>query len=638
MTILEQATELKNSAYLFIAKKQTKAGGFISQTQTESGLEFHHTVFYPALISTILDEIPQPDRDPLHQNINNRLKNFWLLQPRLTGSSWQTYWAIQDHNYHTLKYPPDLDDSSLVLLAKHNLYPEADFSEINTDYVITLTGQEQKPGGPYRTWINCESTSAWNDYDPVINATIHYTLSKWKVKLSTLKAYLIKAIQTESWQSPYYTSHYLSLYLIIRSFTVSDYPEIKKNITEIFNSEPPQTQIDLACATIIASRLKLPLPLGFEKKFFALKNDNFAIESCIREQGSDESGCESLTAALWILATTEIVKNFVHPNLTKPKPAQINSENIHDAAISLVAQKLNNLNQSLFESSLPKLCQLIQTPLAKEITLFSHDLGSALTTDLTEELYIKLGAANLFGWLAWQWYDQCYDQKIISSGLPLANICLREATNTYLEAAQILAIDPEIIKETFDNTDKNHATELDNNLELQTNLKAGKKLTYLPTLIPTERSFGHCLGPNLIAKSLDLPDSQSQQLRRLFTHYLNTRQLCDDLHDWPEDFEAKRLTPVTRYLFMTTHLFPRAPVNQTNKIFWRDGLNQALANARHELQQANKALHSIDWPIHKPVQLVETLDRLNSAISQASSERRTSQALLTHYESVSEPI
>lgn len=633
MTILEQAAELRHSAYLFIAKKQTKVGGFASITNTEHGPQTHHTVFYPALISSILAEISEPEQDPIHHDIITRLKNFWLLQPRLAQPSWHTYWAVQDPNYHTLTYPPDLDDTSLVLLSKHHLHPNSDFSEINADYIITLTGQEQKPGGPYRTWIGCEPVPPWNDYDPVVNAAINYTLSKWNVQLPTLQSYLVSALQTDTWKSPYYTSSYLSLYLIVRSLSADQYPEVTKNISEIVSLNPPQTITDWACAIIISSCFKLPFPAGFEKRLCNLKSSDFAAEPCIREQGNDQSGCDALTAALWALAATKITNAIQHTDHLSMDPEKKIPERIHDAAISAVAKKLHALDQTLFESSLPVFCQLIQTPVAKEITLLSYDLGSSLSDSIPEEMYIKLGAANLFGWLAFEWYDQCYDEKIISPSLPLANICLREATNGYLETAEALSVDPTLVNQTFDNVDKAHAMELANNHDISAHLKSGRKLTHLPTLVPAERSFGHCLGPLLIAKSLKISETQYQQLRRLFTHYLNTRQLCDDLHDWHEDFITKRLTSVTRYLFMTTHLFPHAAANQTQKIFWREGLTQALNNANHELQQALSILRLIDWPVQTPPLLSKTLERLKNSIMQAGAERKTSQALLTYFES-----
>ena len=83
MTIHEQAIRLKRWAYVFIAKKQNKHGGFISQTNTDQGLREHHTIFYPALISTILAEIPKEEQEIEHERINTHLKNFWLLQPNL---------------------------------------------------------------------------------------------------------------------------------------------------------------------------------------------------------------------------------------------------------------------------------------------------------------------------------------------------------------------------------------------------------------------------------------------------------------------------------------------------------------------------------------------------------------------------
>lgn len=638
MTISEQATKLKHLAYLFIAKKQNKNGSFISHTITEHGTQEHSTIFYPALIATILAEISSIKEDETAEEITRRLKNFWLLQPTLPHPSWQTYWSIQDPNYYHLKYPPDLDDSSLVLIAKHYTNPETNFSDANADFIVTLTSQEQKPGGPYRTWIGCEPITPWNDYDPVVNSNIHYLLGKWNVHLSNLNEYLINALKTDTWHSPYYTSDYLSLYLITRSLNPTSYSEISKSINEIINTQPPRSLLELACVAIISNRLKLALPHGLEKRLLAITAENFESSPCIREQGNDVSGCDALTAALVALALNHTEINYQNSTKLSSNSTDELEQTIHNTAVSIVAKKLHSLDQTLFESSLPQFCALIKTPIAEEITLLSYDISSSMGASISDELSVLLGSANLFGWLAYQWYDECYDEKIISPSLSLANICLREATNLYLQAATLLSVDSTLVSETLDQVDRAHAHELANNQEMQHHLQTGKRLTYLPCAIPSERSFGHCLGPLLILQSLQLSKKHYQELRRLFTHYLNTRQLCDDLHDWHEDFEAKRLTPVTRYLFMTSNLFTRTASNHTHKIFWQEGLTQALTNTKYELQQAHSSIKTINWPNHEPIRLLKTLQRLSQAITQAEMERKTSQALLSHYETAYEPV
>lgn len=638
MTVFKQASKLKNLAYLFIAKKQNKNGGFISHTTTHGVKQEHTTIFYPALIGTVLSEIYDTQHDEIFLKIIESLNNFWLLQPTVAHSSWYTYWSILDSNYSRFTYPPDLDDSSLVLASKHCLNPNTHFSDANADFIVTLTSQEQKPGGPYRTWVGCEPVSPWNDYDPVVNSNIHYLLKKWNVQLPTLAEYLMHTIKNNTWRSPYYTSDYLSLYLIIRSLDLTNDSEISTYVHEIIKAHPPKLTLELACAIIILNRIKIAIPSELEKRFLATTIENFEPNPCIREHGSDISGCDALTAALVALAASQL-------ELTGRNATEVIDEShieiekrIHDSAVSVVAKKLHSLEQTLFESSLPKFCALVKTAIAHEVTLLSYDIGSSLDAQISEEVYTLLGSANLFGWLAFQWYDECYDEKIISSSLSLANICLREATNSYLQVARILSVSSKLVLETLDQVDKAHAYELTSNQDIQQHLQTGKKITYLPNLTPSERSIGHCLGPLLIIQSLQIPKKQYHQFRCLFNHYLNTRQICDDLHDWYEDFKAKRLTSVTRYLFMTSNLFPQAALHQTHKIFWREGLKQALTNVKYELQQANNCIKAINWLKHKPHRLVKTLQRLNQAIAQAEIERETSRALLNHYETSYEPF
>lgn len=636
MTIHEQATELIRSAYFFIAKKQTKAGGFTSHTCTEHGQEAHQTTFYPALICSILAEIKKDKQAPEHNLICERLKNFWLLQPDLKQPSWCTYWAIQDQCYHTNTYPPDLDDSSLVLLSKQHIYTDKDFSNLCADYVITLTKQEQKPGGPYRTWMENNARDPWTDYDPIVNATINYTLKKWNVNLGTLQNYLLDAIKNDSWRSPYYTSDYLSLYLIIRSLSNEQNIEIKKYIVEIISNNPPKSSMDTACALLISTRLGITHMSGLEKKFFSIKTSNFTAEPCIRERANAESGSDVLTAALWALAASEFMSQSGNNHFVSNDKNE--TELIHDSATNLVVKKLHSLDKFLFESSLSKFCTLIQTPVAREITLLSHDIGVALKANLDQKHYTILGAANLFGWLAFMWYDECYDEKIISVGLPIANICLREAVQLYTQVAKDYNINTELINEIFDGIDCAHATEISNNYELQTTIKSGKKITFLPSQKPSERSFGHCLGPLIIAKFCKLPETQYQQIYRLFNHYLTTRQLCDDLHDWYEDYQAKRLTSVTRYLFLTTQLFPSVSIDQTQKIFWHEGINQAITNTKHELQQTISLMRVIEWPNSAPNQLSQTINKISLALLRANSERKTAQNLLNYFQHEYEPF
>ena len=72
----------------------------------------------------------------------------------------------------------------------------------------------------------------------------------------------------------------------------------------------------------------------------------------------------------------------------------------------------------------------------------------------------------------------------------------------------------------------------------------------------------------------------------MFAHYLNARQICDDLHDWQEDYTANRLTSVTKPLFLSQHAFPIINNEETaKKIFWEEGIMVGIHQAQRELEE-----------------------------------------------------
>ena len=221
MPIFDSA-EYVRSAIIFVTHNQNNDGGFTSITRNslDKSPVNHSTIFYPALIGSILAMLKRKETHDIIKKIN------YFLQSEKSDNELWSYWAQTDTHNTQFPYPADLDDSSLAIVVQSvtkNL-------EIQTliQYIQSLTNNEEKPGGPYKTWIMTKNEEKWSDIDPVVNAGIAYALKQQDVVLNNLNNYIIDRIATNNWRSPYYVSEPLMLFLLDRGLNGQCDTEIKK--------------------------------------------------------------------------------------------------------------------------------------------------------------------------------------------------------------------------------------------------------------------------------------------------------------------------------------------------------------------------------------------------------------------------
>lgn len=608
--------ELRDSALVFVAKEQDDEGKFTSITKTEKGdVLTHWTIFYPALIGSILIDLP----DILDKRIILEKLTKFIENEKTVDFGYQ-YWSKSDDTIKTTPYPKDLDDTSLCMSFKSK--DEKDFESIG-DFVLLLTKQEHKPGGPYYTWVG-NHQGAWGDTDPVVNSAVHFALQKYDVHLESLEIYLTNCLLDNTWESPYYASRWLNLYLISRSLNLNKQNIIYKIAKDLCDQNPPKNLLDEACKILIFNEYTDTVLENFS-------NNQFIAEPAINEitiPGNKEvSGSAALTAVLWAVVWHKAEVIYPEPELIYNQKY----DHIRDSSTQIVAQKMNKLVPELRERGISTLANLLARPVSHEIIFLSNDIGSSLTTKISDELYSVLGAANIFGWLAFGMYDECYDEGIISPDLSLANICLRACTKQYEKAAEMLGVDPALIGGVLDTIDQAHAEELSDTIEFRNMLTNSVPWTGLTIRQISERSFGHCLGSLLISQSLGLDKEFYQNLKSLFNHYLTARQICDDLHDWPQDFSAKRITSITKPLFLASHAFPNTNQFQAKKIFWNEGLELAIKRAKQELSDSLHIFKKIHWPIKKPVLILESIYRLEKSLDKVTAERLAIKSLINQF-------
>ena len=213
---MKQHQRTIDRAIEYIRSQQSPDGSFVSLSSFSpddfSSSIPRQTTFFTANIVACLQNIPERTAD-----IRNGGIKFLLAQK---SEQWSfNYWARDAQERITLPYPDDCDDTfaALAVLARHNsaLIDGHAFPAI----AKILTGREVQEGGPYRTWLVADDTSAtWQDVDPVVNSTIGYFLSLVGVRLPPLQKFLEDAVRKNQLTSPYYPGIFPAAYFLSRFY------------------------------------------------------------------------------------------------------------------------------------------------------------------------------------------------------------------------------------------------------------------------------------------------------------------------------------------------------------------------------------------------------------------------------------
>ncbi len=483
----------------------------------------------------------------------------------------------------------ELDIIMLLFAASYELGECSD--EDLTALTLLLIRLESKPGGPYTTNLT--------EIKVLSNVLVHTALQLLGIYLPNLENYLVSSLEENNPTNAVINSPWLHLYLTKESLPRSE-ASIIKIAESLMQNKAPESSLDKACQILIFQDFRKEILAPFQNQKF--------------------SGDEAVSAALWVKIWHEASK------VNEPNP----EDTVRSLAIGLVSKKINSLGSDLRESSLIGFTKLLTRSISHEIINFSSDLSEALGKDLPSQLFARLGAANIFHWLALEIYENQLSWSE-PSDLNLANIYLRTATKYYEECAGSLEVDSSIVALILDAADEAHAEVLTLNANLKNSLEHSSR--WLPTMSRhiAERSFGHCLGPVLIIESLVSDKSVRQNIKKLLHHYTTVRQICNDLHNWPTDFSQKRVTSVTKSLFLTSQAFQNINQFQAKKIFWHEGLDLVIKHAKQELDEAKYLLKKIKWPIHSPALLSNSIAQLELALNMALKERTTIKSLIHQF-------
>ena len=524
------------------------------------------------------------------------------------------YWTRRRAESAEVPYPPypdDLDDTfaAIAALARHD--SAAIDGHALSAIARMLTYREVQAGGPYRTWLVTDAVPrAWQDVDLVVNSTIGHSLSLIGVHLPNLERFISDAVRYDRLASPYYPGIFHVGYFLSRFYknnaaegnadvrakladiiTSRFQKDDRTTITTLEHSMAISALIDLGCADRVASMVTLLADRVESEGFLPYA---FCIDPA-RDGERCYAGASALTAAFCAEALARysaLAGTIAHDGHTLPT--------IHDHIRSIARTACRSIGQELRDSAITQIKKTTDeriTALAYEFRDILYRSGRIVPPDVTEQLSL----ANLYGWMAYEIYDDALDGEDGAALIPCANFFLRSLTDVY----QTLAARAPEIAPLFTNTmncvDNANAWE-------QKYCRVDVGSTF-PRKLPdfgdyctlADRSIGHAMGPlaALLLAGYAADSEEYKNCESFFRHYLIARQLHDDAHDWTDDLLHGRVNSVgalvlhrfkERYLVDPPALSPTiaAILPRLRKIFWEEIIDETTGAITSHITEARR--------------------------------------------------
>lgn len=616
-------------AYLQV--RQLPTGGFASCSSADpqrfSEAVSYQTIFSTTLILQNLSFLPETEQ---LQSLKAKTIKFLLHQKSPRGS-WN-YWDRQSRESKTFPYPDDLDDSFCALTALQLAEPSLITGAVLADATHLLTALETAEGGPYKTWlVGPEMSEAWHDVDLGVNLNIGYFLHLNGVELPNLTHFFNSAFTTEQITTPYYP---LQLPILFFASRFLHKPMQRKYLLRLVLKIKPQNSLETALQLLILLNLNHKPHSVFElkDKLIAKQLSNGSWPAATFYTGVNPDQTKKFLAGSTAL-TTSFVLCALHKVVELEKPKQQNSTRVKTKLkakiLKKVARRFANLSPEIQQIAKQYLKQVERNDQGGQITLlpwlFCQAIGNRVTA-ISEETLAALGAASVYGWVAYTIYDDFLDAEAKIVTLPLANICLRELTVIFTQFHPEDAEFQKLFQRVLDQQEAANAWEVTHcrfNSALGWN--AAKTPDFGDLAMLAHRSLGHCLGCAAISLKLQYhPESQMvKNLEQFFQHYLIARQLNDDAHDWEADLARGQINAVGARLIVVSP-------SDRKKLFWTETIDWVCDTMRQHLTLAEAALQNMS-ELQKPEILRALLTSQVRALTRVQAEREKAQEFLENY-------
>lgn len=181
---------------ILLRSLQNSNGSFSSINITTG--ETLDSIYFTSLILISLKHLRQHPDEQL-RDITSSAVDF-LITNESDISSWNYY----PRNLPS-PYPDDIDDTILAIRALQMWQPDYITPAKLAQITQLLIQCEEKPGGPYRTWITKNSqNNSWDDVDTVVNYNIYQWLQSHAIDLEPLNEFLFSTENRDAYHSLYY--------------------------------------------------------------------------------------------------------------------------------------------------------------------------------------------------------------------------------------------------------------------------------------------------------------------------------------------------------------------------------------------------------------------------------------------------
>ena len=557
------------SGISYLQTQQQNDGSFLSLSSPspasfEKALTFH-SVFSTALILSCLNTL---EETPTLTTVKRKAASFLLSQ---RSKHWSfNYWATGSKEAKKMPYPDDLDDTFCALSALYQYDPKLIDGAVMAKAVELLTMLEEKEGGPYRTWLVPESADKkWKDIDLAVNSNIAYLLSLQEIELPNLTRFVEAASDKNNLTSPYYYSAFSIIYFISRFYRGKLKDKFIKKLLLLQNGKDVWDN-PLHSALAMSSLINFTIESKniFDKTVLYLLTTQVQggwkpyplIIELVKKDKTYYSGSPALTTAFCLEALSKYFRSLDGQRI-KIKKIDSRSKRIHNEIIKKIQKRFSHLTSELKGQGESMLATVLKMNDKNQITLLPYFFRSALRKNamLSDKLLISLGSANTYGWIAYTIYDNFLDEEGDPKTLSIANIALRELTIIFHKVLPENMGFQKLFRRILDELDGANAWEV-----THCRIRIKNERIDLEDTIPqfgnyeklAQKSLGHALGPLAILFSLGYTEKslEVKSLLDFFIHYLVSRQLNDDAHDWEKDFKNGHINPVCALLIRTYKL------------------------------------------------------------------------------------
>ncbi len=627
----------------FLQKGQNKDGSFDSLSSPHKDFQFaksYQTTFFSSLILPCLDSTDERQR-----KITERLTKFLVAQKSGNGSF--NYWSRQSAEYNSIPYPDDLDDTFCALGALSKVRPDLIDGLVLAQISKLLITTEQKPGGPYRTWlIDASVGPKWQDLDLVVNSNIAWFLSQQNVDLPGINTFVETRIQSGNLSSPYYPNVLPVLFFISRWYKGA-YKQ--KLIDLLLSSDMDKEYLGslqnaaLMVLTLsnfgVATKAMKPYAQYIEENYASgWLPDQFCVDP-VHEGQQYFAGSPYLTAALCIQAMQQFAMSQTQTINCGTLSVVSGEQSIHESIVLAVEHHFVKVGPEIAMSGPSFMRGLIKKDTDHQITLLSSRFAQAMNAGLPTKFLQDLGKINLYGWIAYTIYDQIMDEAKLIKLAPVAQVCARQLGTCYLKVAGLNIDMQSLFNSVMNGIDEANAWELIHARadydKIAINKSTLPKYDNLGHL--ARKSMGHSLGPLIVmfAAGYDKGSPEYRAVHNFFHHYLIARQLNDDAHDWEVDLARGQLTSVVAWLLQEYFAagYSETNLDQLRTFFWRNTIHTVNKNLNVHINEARTTF--IGLPIFTTNRFANFIERMlrpyEQAMKKAIDETEQAKSFLSEY-------